>query len=263
MRLSDVLSKPLTDKFEQVEGFLGNRKLGFGKQAKILVGKVALNFFCKSCIDDRTFCSDENLYCIGVTGHLISMDCVIKCPCCDSSVQIWFLVECNGDISSLAPEVRILKRSEKLSDMVLLSKEKYDDFSELLEKAQRAYRDELGSGSIVYLRKILERITIQAAEAANINVKTPNGRRKPFKLLLEEVDKKSLIIPKEFSANGYRLFGELSDVVHGDYDEQLGLQKYDALRRLIVGVIENVKNNNEMMSAIGSLGWDDEGGAEY
>lgn len=66
--------------------------------------------------------------------------------------------------------------------------------------------------------------------------------------------------PKEFSENGYRLFGELSDVVHGNYDEQLGLQKYDALHRLIVGVLDNVKNNREMMEAIGTLGWNQEGG---
>lgn len=260
MRLADVLSKPLTDKFVQVEGFLGNQRLGIGKQKKIIVGKVALNFFCKNCIDDRTFCSNEKLFCIGVNDHLISIDCVLKCPLCNSSVQTWFLVECEEDIFSTAPEVRILKHSEKLSDRVLLSRDRYDDFSVLLEKAQRAYCEELGAGSIVYLRKILELITVQAAEAANINTKKSNGKRKPFKELLEEVDIQRSIIPKEFSANGYRLFGELSDMVHGDYDEQLGLQKYNALCRLIIGIIDNVKNNNEMMSAIGSLGWNDDGG---
>ena len=260
MRLSDVLSMPITNNVMQVEGFLGNRRLGIGKQKKIMVGKIGLNFFCKKCNDYRTFCSDEELFCIIVNNHLISIDSVLKCSLCDSSVQTWYLVECEGDIFLQAPNVRILKRSEKLSEMVLFRSDQYDDFSELLEKAHRAYQDELGAGSVVYLRKILERITVQAADAANISLKTTKGKRKPFKVLLEEVDEKRSIIPKEFSANGYKLFGELSDVVHGDYDERLGLQKYESLHRLVVGVIDNVKNNDEMMAAIGVLGWNDDGG---
>jgi hypothetical protein len=87
----------------------------------------------------------------------------------------------------------------------------------------------------------------------------PSGKRRPFKGVLEEVDSQCSIIPREFSENGYRLFGELSDVVHGDCDDVTGLLKYGPLYRLVVGVIENVKNNKEMMEAIGSLGWDNGG----
>lgn len=259
MRLSDVLSKPVNDQFVQVEGFLDNKSLGVGKQRKITVGKIALNFYCKNCGDDRTFCSGDDLFCIGVNEAAISIDCVLNCPRCDSSVQIWFLVESDTDMSMPAPSVRILKRTEKLSEKVLFSREQYGDFSELLEKARRAYRDDLGAGSIVYLRKILERITFQAAAAANINSLNSKGRRKPFKQLLEEVDNERSIIPQEFSANRYRLFSDLSDVIHGDYNEMEGLQKYDAFYRLVVGVIDNVRNNDEMMSAIGSLGWNNDG----
>jgi hypothetical protein len=35
MRLTDILSKPLTSKFEQVEGFLNNTKLKCGRQKKL------------------------------------------------------------------------------------------------------------------------------------------------------------------------------------------------------------------------------------
>lgn len=260
MRLSDVLSKPLNDTFAQVEGYLGNRNLGVGKQRKIEVGKVALNFFCKNCGDDRTFCSGDQLFCIGVNNQTISIDCVLKCSVCSSSVQLWFLIESDDDMSLAAPWVRIAKRSEKLSNMVLFSREKYGDFSELLEKANRAYRDELGAGATVYLRTILEQITNQVAEAAQINTKKSNGRGRPFKELLEEVDKSRSIIPQEFSENRYRLFAELSDLVHGKYDEKTGLKKYGAFCRLVVGVLDNVRNNEELMAAIGSLGWDDEEG---
>lgn len=256
MRLSDVLSKPMANEYTQVEGFLNNRRLGFGRQAKISIGKIALNFFCKKCNDDRTFCSTDELFCLGVNDSTVSIDCAFRCPICESSVQSWFLVESVNDIFSQSPKVRILKRSEKLSELVLFSRNQYNDFSELLEKAQRAYCDELGAGSIIYLRKILERITVQVAEAANISTKNENGKRKSFKDLLEEVDKQRSIIPKEYSANGYRLFSELSEVIHGSYEEELGLKKYDALRRLVIGIIENIETNRELMIAVGKLGWD-------
>lgn len=260
MRLSDILSKQPTSKFTQVDGFL-KCNLKCGKQKKIAVGRVALSYFCKNCGDDRTFCSGDELFCIGINDHLVSIDCVLECPRCGSLVPVWFLVECKDETFSLAPEVRVLKRSEKLSEQVLLSHNQYGNFSELLEKAERGYLDELGAGSIVYLRKILERITVQTADAAGIDTKTPKGKHKSFKDLLKEVDAQCSIIPKEFSANGYTLFEELSNVLHGNYDEQLGLKKYDALHRLVVGVLDNVKNNREMMKAIGTLGWNKGGGA--
>ncbi len=242
MRLSDVLSKPASNQFVQIEGFLDNKTLGIGKQKKITVGKIALNFYCKNCGDDRTFCSGDELFCIGVNERTISIDSVLKCPRCSSSVQLWFLVESEGDMSLASPNVRIGKRSEKLSVMVLSSREQYGDFSELLEKARRAYRDELGAGSIVYLRTILEQITQQVAEAAGISMVTPKNRHKSFSVLLEEVDQSRSIIPREFSANGYKLFSELSKVVHGNYDEQIALQKYDPLCRLVVGILDKVRN---------------------
>ncbi len=260
MRLSDVLSKPQTNQYVQIEGFLNNRKLSFGRQAKIDIGKIALNFFCTTCNDDRTFCSDSELFCLGVNDHLISIDSVLQCARCKSpgSVQMWFLVEGEGPIFTQSPKVRILKRSEKLSNTVRLSKEQDNDFSELLEKSQRAFRDDLGAGAIIYLRKILERITVQVANAAHISTTKPNGNRKSFKILLEDVNAQRSIIPREFTANGYRLFSELSEVIHGECDEKTGLQKYEPLHRLIVGVIENVRTNQELMSAIGTLGWDDQ-----
>ncbi|GIO15779.1 hypothetical protein J19TS2_53340 [Cohnella xylanilytica] len=258
MRLSDILSKPPTLAFKQVEGFLGEKYLAAGKQRKVQTGKIALNYYCKNCTDVRTFSSSEELYCIGVNEHLVSIDCVLNCHC-GASVQIWFLVDCDGAICGRAPDIRILKRSEKLSNAALLDKERYGELSELLEKAQRAYRDGLGAGAMVYLRKIFEQITEQTAKAAGIPYVNGNGKRKPFKVLLEEVDRQCSIIPREFSANGYRLFGELSDVVHGGYNEELALLKYESLHRLIIGVLDNVNNNNELMTAIGSLGWNDGG----
>ena len=92
----------------------------------------------------------------------------------------------------------------------------------------------------------------------NMKVETP----KNFTDLLQRVDAQCEIIPKEFAANGHKLFKELSNVVHGDFDEELGLKKFDALYRLTVGILENIRNKKELLEAIESLGWDNKGGAE-
>jgi len=259
MRLSGVLSKPPTLEFKQVEGFLLNKKGNVGQQVDLDVGPVALNYFCNHCEDSRTFRSKGKLRCIFANKSLISVDCVLNCHC-GASVLVWFLVDCDSDICGRDPEVRILKRSEKLSAGVLLNKEQYGEFSESLEKSRRAHREGLGAGAMVYLRKIFEQITQQTAAAAGISCVYENGRKKPFRNLLEEVDRQCSIIPREFSANGYRLFGELSDIVHGEYDEEIALVKYESLHRLVIGILDEVRDNTELMAAIGRLGWN-EGGA--
>lgn len=109
-----------------------------------------------------------------------------------------------------------------------------------MEKAKKAAREGFGAGSIVYLRKVFERIITQTAEAANppIETRKANGNLKPFIQILTPVKDQCNIIPSEFAEDGYKLFGELSDVVHGDYDEDEALQKFDAFYRLVTGVLE-------------------------
>ena len=53
-------------------------------------------------------------------------------------------------------------------------------FEELFERAQIAFDGHLGAGSMVYLRKIFEIVTSQAAAAIDIPTKYANGRRKTF-----------------------------------------------------------------------------------
>ncbi len=260
MRLSDVLSKLPDDRLKQVEGFLDEKKLQAGGQTKIDIGKVGLPFFCKNCEADHTFVSQGDIFCIGVNDKSVSIDCVITCTRCElSSFPMWFLVICDTEIFSKDPNVKILKRSFKLSDDVLLSEDRFEGFKEMLNKARLAYAEDLGAGSVIYLRKILEHITFQTAEIAEISTTRPNGSRKPFRTLLEDVDDAKSIVPEEFSDNGYQLFGELSEVIHGNSDEQLALRKYPALRRLVIGVIEKVRNNQEIMLAINDLGLNNEG----
>ena len=107
MRLSNVLSKPPASTFSQVENFLGKTKLGRGKQRKVNAGTVGLTYFCNQCDDDVTFTFDGELFCIGITDRLVSIDCVLTCPLCGASVPVWFLVESKEDMLAPAPEVRI------------------------------------------------------------------------------------------------------------------------------------------------------------
>lgn len=255
MRLSDLLSKPPKRDFLQVDGFLISKKCNVGQQIKLDIGRIALNYFCVNCDDIRTFCSCGSLSCICVNEHMISIDSVLTCNC-GYSVQLWFLVECSNDISFQAPKVRIIRRGERLTNQVYRNDARYGDLTPLLDKAEFAYWNELGAGSIVYLRKIYEKITVQMANAVGISYqKYEGGNPKNFSSLLQEVDEQCHIIPSEFSSNRYKLFRELSNVVHGDYDEQAGLDKFEALHRLIIGILENIRNKKELQDSLNALGW--------
>ena len=189
--------------------------------------------------------------------NIVSIDCVLTCRC-GTSVPAWFLVESNNDITGLAPEVRIMKKNARLSEHVTNSP-RYGKYSTLLDKAELAYNEGLGAGAIVYLRKVFEKITIQSAKAMNIEYsKHLGGNPRNFRDLLIKVDGQCSIIPAEFSANRYKLFQELSNVVHGKYDENLGLDKFDSLYRLVIGILDNVNNHKEILEATAALGWDNE-----
>lgn len=260
MRLSDVLSNPPKDELVQIEGFLEEKNLPHGRQRKIKVGRISLPFLCNICGNVHSFLSDETLFCIGVNESTVSIDSVVVCARCgNSSVPAWFLVTSDVDIFSRYPNVKILKYSYKLSESVSLSEERFGGLTDMLNKAQLAYAENLGAGSLVYLRKILENITFATALVVGVETRKRNNKPRPYKEVLEEVDQEQNIIPREFSQNRYRLFEELSNVIHGDSDEQLALQKYPALKRLVIGVVENIKNHQELNEAINDLGWNGEG----
>lgn len=120
MRLSSVLSKPPKPLFEPVDGFLMGKQGNLGQKVDLDVGTVALNYYCETCDDLRTFYSKGKLTCIFVNKNMVSIDCVLACAC-GSTVEVWFVIESENDITSLSPKVRILKRSERLSESVRLN----------------------------------------------------------------------------------------------------------------------------------------------
>lgn len=229
-----------------------------GDFVEIDAGRIALNFYCKKCEDSRTFMSPDRLHALNINENLISIDAFLQCPVCKTEIQVWFLLEVK-DMFTEEPKVKILKRTEKLSKNVSeLRENSFGIYTDLLEKAMRASREGFGAGAIIYLRKVFEQVTSEAAKASNISTTYINSngkeKRKNFKDLLTEVDTKCAIVPIEFSNNRYKLFGKLSDVVHGEYDEEIALEKFSAFYRLVTGIIENIKSKEEFQSAQQALG---------
>jgi hypothetical protein len=256
MRLSDVLNKAPDATPVQVEGFLGNRPLAWGKHRNIRVGKVFHNFDCRTCDDLRTFESRDELSCLVLGDHSVSIDVTLRCAACEASVEAWFLVSSDGDISGQAPIVQIDRYTENLRDRADRVGNSSGHFADLLKRAQLAFEAQLGAGSMIYLRKIFEAITYEVAQIQGIAiVEGRNDRRRPFRHVLQEVDEARHIIPHRFTSNGYQLFSELSNVIHGDSSEDDALLKYKPCLQLVVGVVEEVNRDNVFAQAIEELGW--------
>ena len=73
---------------------------------------------------------------------------------------------------------------------------------------------------------------------------------------MKELTRNVILFRGNIQKNGYKLFGELSNIVHGDFDEMLGLSKFNPLYRLVIGILENVERKKELRSAMDALGWD-------
>ncbi|GAA4357598.1 hypothetical protein [Microbacterium rhizosphaerae] len=257
MLLSDLLSKAPEQVESRVDRFLfGSRPLGWGKTTTLKSGQVALNFQCRTCGGIRTFLSGSRLSCLVVGAGLLSIDVTLKCSTCANTVEAWFLVAAVDDFYSSAPLVRVERYTENLRDRADRVESTSGPFSDLLTRAQLAYELGLGAGSMIYLRKIFELVTHEVAEIAEVPIVSAKGKRRPFKDVLQEVNEKRNIIPLSFSGSGYKLFGELSDVIHGQSDEVVALAKYAPCRQLVLGVVDQVNKDNEFAKAIEELGWD-------
>ena len=220
----------------------------------IQIGKITLPFYSTKCNDSVSFVSPKNLHCLIISEKMISIDCQLQCmdyddsnqACkeCSHCIQAWFLVGAD-DIFSATPNVYLIKQNFKLPANIKLPVETEDKFTEWLAKAEIAHKERLGAGSVIYLRSILEQITIKVGNDAGVDIYQPNGRTKPFNQVLQAVDAQCSLIPTIYSDNGYKLFQKLSEIAHGNSDEETALKEYEPLRRLVVGVIENVRKNEE------------------
>lgn len=289
------LSSRLSDKDKnhgEVESFINPDKYTFLKEEEtdeitfvssgdiieIQIGTINIPFYSTICKDSNSFISSKKLHCLIVNEKMVSIDCQLKCTdfdkespkCqnCNPYVQAWFLVEAN-DIYVNTPDIKVIRRSFKLPDNTKLPVEMEDKYSEWLEKAEIAYEDRLGAGAIIYLRSAFEKITHEVGESAGVDIYRNNGKSKPFDQVLTAVDTQCSIIPTIYSDNGYNLFSKLSEIAHGNSNEETALNEYEALRRLVVGIIENVKrkkeeikNNAEIQKALNDIGFSTATGGE-
>lgn len=251
------------------------RLISAGDFIEIQIGKIILPFYSTICKDSVSFVSPRKLHCLIINNQMISIDCELQCmdydkdnpACkgCNHCVQAWFLVGAD-DIFVATPNVYVIKQNFKLPEHIKLPIETEDKFSEWLAKAEIAHKERLGAGAVIYLRSVLEQITIEVGKSAGADIYTPKGRTKPFNQVLQAVDEKCAIIPVIYSDNGYKLFQKLSEIAHGNSDEDTALREYEHLRRLVVGVMENVrkkeeeiKSNAEIKTALAAIGFSDGG----
>ena len=256
MRLSSVLSDAITNRLREVEPFMGKTSAKWGTHRRIDIGTVTRQYECIRCQSIRSFNSSGSLICLIAGPNLVSVDVVLKCIDCETSVENWFLVRCADDLFGSAPSVSLIQVSEHLGDAARRPWARDSRIEELIDRADLAYECRLGAGAMIYLRKIYEVVTSEAAEAVGIPTRRPNNQRKNFGPLLREVDAASHIIPTEFAENGYKLFSELSEAIHGSSSESEALIRYEPSKKLIRGLISNIHNRREMADALASLGWD-------
>ena len=256
MRLSEVLNKVPGASTHQIENFLGARTLKPGAYRNVKAGKVIWNRHCRECTDMRTFVSGDTLSCLVAGETTVSIDALLNCAACQKeSLVVWFLVKANDDLFSQAPEVFVERFTEYRKASTGFAALGPDLLDGLLMHAQAAYGSGLGAGSIIYLRKAFETVTSEAARALGIDAKATRGKRKTFQALLKEVHDATSIIPEEFSNDGYTLFRELSNVIHGDTDEATALEKFKPCYALVIGIVEKARNREIFADAITQLGW--------
>lgn len=282
MRLSTILSEYENNVYRQIESIIDKDKyydpqndiadenrnsIENGSIIEIDIGTLVLHLFCANRNDNVTYKSNIQ-HCLVVNENILSIDCILECIDCDScrgckrTIQAWFLVEADSIFSDM-PNVRILKYNFKVPEDIKFFYETSDKYAEWFAKADYAYREKLGAGSIIYLRTIFENITKELGNLEGLEIYKTNGNLKPFIEVLSAVDKKCAIIPDLYKQDGYNLFKKLSNIAHGNASEQEALENYPELRRLVKGILDNInrqkeeiKNNEEIREALTKIGFD-------
>jgi len=282
MRLSTILSEYENNSIRQVESIIDHiqyydpediivdeerQPVYNGSIVDIDIGTIVLHFFCSIRNDTVTYrAKSHKIHCLVINSKLISIDCTLDCiesnacEACDKSIQAWFLVEADY-IFSDKPNVRILKYNFKLPNNIKFLYETSDRYSEWFAKADYAYKERLGAGAVIYLRAIFENLIKELGINENAKIYSEKGKLKPFEQVLAIVDEKCEIIPELYRKNGYTLFRKLSEIAHGNASEQDALDNYLELRRLVVGIVDNInkkkeeiKNNREIKQALQKIG---------
>lgn len=171
----------------------------------------------------------------------------LKCPTCGSKVYFCFAVEseaCDNVEIGRKRYTSYKYRLEKIGEYPNQESSRLQNISKYISdfpsehnclvKAERAYYSGLGSGAIIYLRKAYEVMLYSVLD--DNNVPHPNQ----FRQALEMVDKAANIVPAELKDRAYGLFGEMSDIIHGEMEDSVGLDKYELLRDVFKMLLDNI-----------------------
>ncbi|MDR1403986.1 MAG: hypothetical protein LBJ20_00225 [Candidatus Methanoplasma sp.] len=178
-----------------------------------------------------------------------------ECPVCKSPAYFCYVLEkesCYDKDSKreIGCSLSVVKIGEypdqNISRLQLLSNYANDFPTEysFLAKAERSYGLGFGAGSIIYLRKSYESLLFRIL--AENEVDRPSN----FKQTLEEADKVAKIVPIDMKDHAYGLFGEMSDLIHGDADDKAGLDKYELLRDILKIILDNIREKNKQAELI-------------
>ena len=67
-----------------------------------------------------------------------------------------------------------------------------------------------------------------------------------FQEKLRAADKKEHIIPRGLDDRKYELFQALSNIIHGEFDENEALSEYPHLKELVSSIVENIQTNDKL-----------------
>jgi hypothetical protein len=169
----------------------------------------------------------------------------MSCPTCGTAYYVFFVIEhtmkpVQNDINRSHGYFRIVKIGEypnfEQNRLLKFAKYKIKFPSEynLIIKSFQAYQLKLGTGAIVYLRKAYEVFLFTILDESNI------PRPKYFKETLRLADEAKHIIPPELTDKAYGLFGEMSDIVHANVDDDIGLKKYEDLLTIFLLIFDKL-----------------------
>lgn len=202
--------------------------------------------------------------CVLSVGDAVTVE--LKCPTCGSLVYICYAIEFDGDQNRVR---NIFDEANKEPDKYRVHKigeypnqeptrfahlVKYkDEFSReyaFLLKAEKAYYLQLGSGSIIYLRKAYESLLYGVLDEFGIE------RPKQFKEALRKADEAAKIVPAELTDRAYGLFGEMSDISHGEVADEVGLKKYELLRDVLGIILDNILEKRKRADLVKRIKYD-------
>lgn len=185
------------------------------------------------------------------------------CPTCNGKAYICYHAEVEGHFDEKVFDAKIdqicvtkigeypnqeINRLQAISKYIIDFPDEYD----YLTKAERAFYANLGVGAVIYLRKAYEVLLCKILDEYNLE------RPKPFRLMLQKADEIAEIIPIALKERAYGLFGEMSDIVHSDTDDVMGLDKYESLRDVFRMILDNILEKRRQAELAEKIKLDDE-----